>query len=115
MSNLAFGITCCAFLAAVAIMAVAHGRQARRLDECQRSLELAERTVRMLRHNLIGPHGWEMDRTCSVWARGKWHPGCVVVAVSHKGALCVRDGHRTWWVPKTRAPRYVRFEGRDGE
>lgn len=87
-------------------------RSARRA--LRNELSAARTTIDMLRHNAIGPHGWELDRRCSVWSRGKWHPNCVVVAVSHKGALAVRDGSRTWWVPKHRTEQSVRFEEVDG-
>lgn len=85
------------------------------LDALQYELDAARATIDMLRHNAIGPHGWELGRQCTVWNRGKWHPGCTVVAVSHKGALAVRDGSRTWWIPKHRAAQSVRFEEVDGE
>ena len=100
-----------ASLAAIAAAAlVALAKATRELDAMEVQLRGERQRVEWLQHTFDGPHGWELGRSCTVWRRGKWHYGCKVVCVSHKGALKVRDGGTDWWVPKGRVGRLVRLE-----
>ena len=99
----------CAFLAYLVLRLVVA------LDERDRTVYSLRHANDELRRAALSSHGWKLGQRCSVWSRGKWHPGCTCVAVSHKGAVCVRDGSRTWWVGKDRADRSVKFEEEQGQ
>ena len=58
-------------------------------------------------------HSRLLGRRCLVRKKGKWREH-VIVAVSWKGALCVRDsrndsGHGAYWVSKYEVPERVRM------
>ncbi len=120
---LAVAAAVCAVTAVAALLALAHATRdldaaEERMARANASWAAAYRDMRAraerLRHNYEGPHGWELDRRATVWWGGKWHYGCVVVAVSHRGAVAVRHGSTVKWIGKHRAPRAVRFEEADG-
>lgn len=72
------------------------------------------RTTRALdsarRHAALNPHAPRLGRACEVRNRGRWVP-CTVVAVSWKGALCVRERcGGTWWIRKDQVEERVRWE-----
>lgn len=69
---------------------------------------------RLLREHDPISFGYLLDRECDVLkGDGEWHRG-VVVAVSHKGAIAVRNvgdgsGKHAAWVPKDEVSERVRF------
>lgn len=63
----------------------------------------------------LNPYGYWLDREC--WVRPSSRPRWrlhVVVAVSHNGAVCVRDCQRQedrgYWIKKENVPWRVSFE-----
>lgn len=58
--------------------------------------------------------GYLLDRECEVLKGDGWHR-CIVVAVSHKGAIAVRNvgngsGKHAKWIGKEQVPERVRWE-----
>lgn len=74
---------------------------------------------RLLRERDPISFGYLLDRECDVLkGDGEWHR-CVVVAVSHKGAIAVRNaasksGKHARWISKDEVPERVRWVKGDG-
>lgn len=69
---------------------------------------------RLLREREPISFGYLLDKECEVLKGDGWHR-CIVVAVSHKGAIAVRNaangsGKHARWIPKEQVPERVRWE-----
>lgn len=98
--------TFCAIVAALAVWMVM--RVSRELDEANLAL------ARMMRERAeMNGHAWKLGRWCEVldYRTGRWCE-CAVVAVSHKGGLCVRrpGALEGFWVKKENAEERVRWK-----